>query len=96
MTDRTPAECFPVGEYLAEDLQERGWSEVNFAGKLGWSLRKTHWLLYHDGMLMKEDAERLTEVLGTSTELWLNIQAGYFEQVCQELWDAGMRPSEGQ
>ena len=30
-----PAEAFPVGEYLSDELRERGWAIVEFAEILG-------------------------------------------------------------
>ena len=30
-----PAEAFPVGEYLVEELEERGWTQAEFAEILG-------------------------------------------------------------
>ena len=31
MTERIPAELFPPGEFLADELKERGWTQVEFA-----------------------------------------------------------------
>ena len=35
MTTQPLAEAFPVGDYLAEELEARGWSEEDFAEILG-------------------------------------------------------------
>ncbi len=34
-TTLTPAEAFPPGEYLRDELEERGWTEKEFAAAAG-------------------------------------------------------------
>ena len=31
MSERIPAEVFPPGEFLADELEARGWTQVEFA-----------------------------------------------------------------
>jgi ribosome-binding protein aMBF1 (putative translation factor) len=33
--ERTPAEVFPPGEFIREEIEVRGWSQVEFAEILG-------------------------------------------------------------
>ena len=35
MADRVPAETFPPGEFLKEELDERGWTQEEFAAIIG-------------------------------------------------------------
>ena len=35
MATQPLAEAFPVGDFLAEELEERGWSEADFAAIMG-------------------------------------------------------------
>jgi HTH-type transcriptional regulator / antitoxin HigA len=37
MMRRVPAEVFPAGEYIRDELAARGWSSTDLAGRLGWS-----------------------------------------------------------
>lgn len=35
MNDVKAAEMFPVGEFLVDELEERGWTQADFAAILG-------------------------------------------------------------
>lgn len=35
MTERKPAEVFPPGEFIREEMQQRGWSSLDVHAKLG-------------------------------------------------------------
>src|ERR1019366_6660156 len=35
MNERIPAEAFPPGEFLADELEARGWTQTEFAGLIG-------------------------------------------------------------
>src|SRR5450631_1345697 len=37
--ERKPAEVFPPGEYLRDELEERGWSQLEFAEIIGRPVR---------------------------------------------------------
>lgn len=60
------AEAFPVGEFLAEEIEARGWDTSEFAG-----------VISGDQELTPETAERIGAALGTSADLWLNLQGAY-------------------
>ena len=73
------AEAFPVGDFLAEELEERGWSEADFAAIMGRSTRFVEELISGERELTRESAELVGAALGTSAELWLNLQDAYRE-----------------
>ena len=72
-----PAATFSPGEHIAEGLQERGVSEIQFANKLGWHLTKTHRIICHDGIMSSEDIKAVAAYFGTSEKLWENLQVSH-------------------
>ena len=79
MTTQLLAEAFPVGDFLAEELEERGWNEADFAAIMGRPTRFVEELISGERELTRESAELVGSALGTSAELWLNLQDAYRE-----------------
>lgn len=77
MTDRTPAEVFPPGELLRDELRARDWTQEDFAAILGRSPRDVNDIINAKRTITPRTAKELAEALGTSAQLWLNIQAAY-------------------
>lgn len=78
MTDvLTPAEAFPPGEFLRDELEERGWTEKEFAEILGRPVQAVSEILNGRKQIVTETALALAEALGTSAELWINLQSTY-------------------
>lgn len=72
-----PAEAFPPGEYLRDELEERGWTLDEFAGLIGWPPHELTDILDAEAEITPEAASALSEVLGTTAEVWLNLQKAY-------------------
>lgn len=72
-----PAEVFPPSEYLREELEARGWTEVEFAQILDRPVQVVSAILNDKKEITPETALELSHALGTSAELWLNLQATY-------------------
>jgi len=72
-----PAEVFPPSEYLREELEARGWTEVEFAQILDRPVQLVSEILNDRKEITAETALELGHALGTSPELWLNLQAMY-------------------
>ncbi len=70
----TPADTFPPGEYLRDELEERGWTAKEFAEILGRPVQAVSEILNGRKQIMPETAIALGEALGTSAELWTNLQ----------------------
>lgn len=78
MTDTLiPAEAFPPGEYLREELAERGWAEGEFAEIIGRPVQAVSEILNGKKDITPETAMAIGTALGTSAELWMNLQAAY-------------------
>lgn len=74
---RRPAECFPPGDFLGEEMAERGLD-------IEWLCQTIHCddygalsLLKGERPLNAMDAARLGRALGTGPEFWMNLQASW-------------------
>ena len=74
MKPRVPAETFPPGEFIRDEMNARGWSERRLADLLGMSRRDFARLLQGDFVLTEALAERLGEAFGVDLELFVNLE----------------------
>lgn len=77
MSSRVPAEVFPPGDFIKEELDERGWSQVEFAEILGVSTSTVSDLILGKRAVTPENARALEAALGPPAEYWLNLDAYY-------------------
>ena len=73
----TPAEAFPPSEYLRDELEERGWTVADLAEAMGQPVHNVAEMVVGQGDITAETARALSEALGTTPEVWLNLQAAY-------------------
>ncbi|MGD9893927.1 MAG: HigA family addiction module antitoxin [Dehalococcoidia bacterium] len=83
MAMRRPAEVFPPGDFLREELEERGWTQTDLAEILGRPYRVVNEIIAGKRRISPETAKGLAAALGTSPEFWLNLEAAY------QLWRVG-------
>lgn len=76
-TERTPAEVFPPGEFIREEIEARGWSQAEFAEILGRPPRLVSELIAGKRGITPETAKGLAAAFGTSAQLWLNLESSY-------------------
>lgn len=76
-TETVPAEAFPPGEHLRDELAERGWTVSAFAELIGQPPQVVEQILEAKTGVTPELAQRLSAALGTSAQLWLNLQETY-------------------
>ena len=76
-TTYSPAEVFPPGEYLRDELDERGWTVTEFAEIIGRPVQAVSEILNGKKEITTETACALSEALDTTPELWLNLQTNY-------------------
>lgn len=76
-TDTTPAEVFPPGEFIREELDARGWSQADLAAILGRPPRLISELVAGKRAVTPETAKGLAQAFGTSAELWMNLESAY-------------------
>ncbi|MFM7534693.1 MAG: HigA family addiction module antitoxin [Acidimicrobiales bacterium] len=72
-----PAEVFPAGEYLRDELEARGWTISEFAEIIGRPIQAVSEILNGGKEITTATALAFADALGTTPELWLNLQAGF-------------------
>jgi HTH-type transcriptional regulator/antitoxin HigA len=77
MNERAPAEVFSPGEYLNDELQARGWSQVDFAEIIGKPAPVVNQIIAARRSVTPELAKLIAAALGTSPMLWLNLEAAF-------------------
>lgn len=75
--DFIPAEAFPPGEFLREELAERGWTQADLADILGKSLPLVNEVICGKREITPATAQALSAALGTSAQFWLNLESTY-------------------
>lgn len=83
MLDRRPAEAFHPGEFLGEELEERGWTQTEFAEIIGRPVRLVNEIVKGKRGVTPGTAKELGAALGTSAEFWMNLETKY------QLWKSG-------
>lgn len=77
MDTRMPAEVFPPGEYLADELEAREWSQADFADIIGRPVQFVSEIINGKKEITAESATQIAAALGTSAETWLSLQARF-------------------
>lgn len=72
-----PAEAFRAGEHLLEELDERGWTQAEFAEILGRPPQVISEIVSGRKEITRESAAQIAAALGTSPQFWLNLQDQY-------------------
>jgi HTH-type transcriptional regulator/antitoxin HigA len=88
MGERIPAEVFPPGEFLADELEERGWTQGEFAEIIRRPLKLVNEIIAGKKAITPETAREFSAALGSSPQYWLNLETAY------QLWKTAPSPSE--
>jgi len=76
-TDLIPAYVPPPGEILKLELQARGWTQHEFASIIGKPPQAVNEIINARKRITPETALRIAAALGTSPELWNNLESAY-------------------
>jgi HTH-type transcriptional regulator/antitoxin HigA len=87
MVERVPAEAFPPGEYLRDELEARGWTQDEFAQIIGRPAPHVNLIIAGKRGITPATAKELGAALGTSPQFWLNLESAY------RLWQADLEPA---
>lgn len=68
------------GETVADLLEERGWSQADFATRTGFTQKHVHLLLQGKVPISEGIALKLEQVLGGSARFWMKLETQYREQ----------------
>lgn len=77
MATRRPAEVFPPGEFLREEIEERGWTQHDLAAILGKTTATVNQIIGGKRSITPETAKGLAAALGTTPQFWLNLESAY-------------------
>lgn len=80
--DFSPAEAFAPGEYLRDELRERGWTQAQFARIIGRPLQLVNEIINGRKRITERTALQIGAALGSSAKVWLNLENTY------RLWKA--------
>lgn len=72
------AEAFPAGEILGDELEARGWTQGEFAQILGRPTQFVSEIIAGKKEITRESAAQIGAALGTTPEMWLNLQDQYY------------------
>ena len=75
--DRTFAEVFPPGEFIKDELEARGWSQLDLADITGRDPAQINLIINGKQSLTPETAKQLGDAFGTGAQFWLNLEAAY-------------------
>lgn len=78
MSTFIPAEVFPAGEILADELEARDWTQADLAEILGRPPQFISEIISGKKEITRESAAQIGAALGTSAQFWLNLQDSYF------------------
>ena len=77
MDTRMPAEVFPPGAFIKEELEERGWTQDDLAKILDKPLPTINQILNGKRAVIPDTALRLAAAFGTSAEFWMNLESAW-------------------
>lgn len=78
MLKRMPAEVFPAGEFIREELEARGWTQGDLAQIMDRPLRLVNELIAGKKQITLETARGLAKAFGDNDPLyWINLDAAY-------------------
>ncbi|HWQ69051.1 MAG TPA: helix-turn-helix domain-containing protein [Patescibacteria group bacterium] len=89
-THRVPAEVFPPGELIREELEARGWTQTDLAEILGRPLKLVSDIILGKRTITPETAKGLGDAFGVDPQFFLNLESAY------QLWRVGKTQTRGQ
>lgn len=87
MDERIPAEVFPPGEFLSDELEARRWTQSEFAEIIRRPIRVVNEIVMGKKAITTETAREFSAAFGTSPQYWLNLQTAY------DLWKTAPAPA---
>ncbi len=82
------AEAFPPGDFIREEMEARGWSQLDLAEILDLQPTSLNQILSGKRKIAPEVAVKLGDAFGTSADLWMNLQTTY------DLWKSQNRDAD--
>ena len=89
MNDLQLAQAFPPGEFLRDELEERGWSQSDLAEIMGRPVSLVNEIIKGKRGITPKTALGLAAALGGSARFWLHLESSY------RLWLSPQAAREG-
>ena len=77
MNKFVPAEAFPPGEFLRDELEARGWTQSEFAEMIGRPVRLVNEVVAAKRAITPETACDFADAFGTTAQLWMNLETAW-------------------
>jgi len=77
MSERIPAEVFPPGEFLADELDARGRTQTEFAEIIRRPVKVVNEVIAGKKAVTIDTTREFAAALGTSSQYWMNLQTSY-------------------
>jgi HTH-type transcriptional regulator/antitoxin HigA len=77
MSYLTNPEAFAPGEYIREEIEARGWTQLDLAEILGRPPQAVSEVMTGKRSITPDMAKALGDAFGTSAQLWLNLEGAY-------------------
>jgi HTH-type transcriptional regulator/antitoxin HigA len=77
MADRQIAEVFHPGEFIKDELEARGWSQLDLAEILGRDAILINQLIKGKRSITPETAKGLGDAFGTGAQYWMNLESAF-------------------
>lgn len=75
--ERRPAEVFPPGEFIQEELEARGWTQEDFAAIIDKPLPTVNQIIKGKKAIIPEVAKRIAAAFGNSPQFWMNLETSW-------------------
>lgn len=76
-TKSNPTQVFPPGDYLRDELAERGWTQTDFAKVINRPLQVVNEIINNKKRITVDTAKEIALAFGTTPDFWLNLQNYY-------------------
>ena len=74
---KCPAEVFPPGEFVREELAARGWTQATLAAVINRPIQVVNMIIRGKKRITARTAHELAAAFGASPELWMNLQSAW-------------------
>lgn len=84
LADFAPDWIVTLGDTIADLLEARGWTQKEFAQRLGCTPKYVNQLLKGAASITQDTALQLEKVLGSTARFWMGLETQYREQLAQQ------------
>jgi HTH-type transcriptional regulator/antitoxin HigA len=84
LAELAPDWANPPGETILDLLEEKGWTQADFAARMGYTTKHVHLLMKGQAPITEDTARRLERVLGSTARFWMNLELQYREHVMRQ------------